>query len=345
MTVRSFSDTASVSLAYALSDAANQTELGAAVPFKLVPFTTEGFSMSKTAVNSTAIRGNRRNSGSKNTSGTATGAATVEFGGTQFILDMLQLLMMNTWVNVDDADPTKGKYLIDGSTRQFAVWEKTVKTGGLPTDMQYHERYFGEAINDATIDLSESALITMAMNMLGVFADTAKAAQGANGLGGSMALSKTAPAEYEIADSSNNLQNLVITDSQDAALEMTFSKASLQVQNNVREQKALGSVFASGVGLGKVNVQLSGDVYFYDQTLLDVHLNNERVKGSMEIATREGTFTFLLPNLVAQSPSSNAQGENQDYMTSVTLVAEEGEALIDTVPKTCTMAIIYVPAP
>ena len=64
MPIKSFADTSSVSLAYALSDDANATE-AALASMNYVPFTTEGFAMAKEAKTSTAITDNRRTSGSK----------------------------------------------------------------------------------------------------------------------------------------------------------------------------------------------------------------------------------------------------------------------------------------
>ncbi len=346
MTIRSFADTSAVSLAYAMSDAANQSELAPSTPFTFMPFTTEGFTMSKESQTSAAIRGNRRNYGSKNTRGSAAGASTIEFGGVQFALDMLQLLMMNDWQPVDDADADAGQYIYDSNVMQHMVVEKTIKTGGLPTSRQDHERYFGVTANDGTIDFGDAALITMATNYIGIFADTASAAQGANGLGGSMASAKLTPEDYEIADSSNNLKNIIITDAAGTPLEMTFQTAQLQIQNNAREQNGLGSVFASGIAIGKVNVQMTGDVYYYDQTVLNAHMNNQRLKGEFTIETREGTFYFYLPNMMVQSPSSNAQGENQDFTTSITLMSEEGQVeLVPGTDVTCSLLIKYVPKP
>lgn len=343
MTVRSFTDSSAVSLAYALGDGTTPAELAAA-SFKFLPYTEEGFQMSKGPQMSTAIRNDRRTSGSKNTRGTASGSATVEFGGADFILDLLSLTMMNDWAEVDPLDATKGKYIVDGEVKKFMAVEKTVKSGPGAADMQYHERFYGTAVNDATLEFGSGALMTMTLNTISAFADYARAQAGADGLGGSLATTaKVVPADYEIADSSNNLKNLVIRDAGGNPLEVTFSTASLQVQNNVREQPGLGAEFASGVGMGKVGVTLSGEMYFYDQTVLSTHMTNKRLSASLNIETVDGTFTIELPTLVAQSPSNNASGENQDYMTSITLQAETGSVKINGNPVTCVMAITYVP--
>lgn len=337
MPVKSFADTSAVSIAYALSDAANASEASIA-KLNLVPFTTEGFTMAKEAKTSTAITDNRRTQGSKNTKGSASGAVTVEFGATPFCLDLLQAVLMNTW---EDDGAGDAKVITDSNIKQYMVFEKTIRPTVGAAEKQYHERYFGTLVNDVTVELGEGELITMAMNTMSAFADYTEAVQGANGLGGSLAAAKEAPANYEIADSTNNLTNFVITDDKGTPLEVTFTDVSLQIANNVREQAAIGHEFAAGMGMGKVEVSLSAEAYFFDQTLLDVHMKNRRIKGSTVIETVEGKFEIFFPNMVAQSPSNSADGENQDYVTSLTLTAEAGVHE----GKDCCIYIKYTPAP
>lgn len=344
MTIRSFADTSAVSLAYAISDGTTPADF-ASTDFTFLPYTTEGFNMAKEAKTSSAITNDRRVSGSKNTRGSASGSATVEFGAVPFINDMLSLVLMNEWKLIDDGDPTKGSFITDGDIKRFMAVEKTVKSGSGPTDMLYHERYYGTMVNDATLSFPDGDLMTLAMNFISVFADYNKAPAGADGLGGSLARAKLVPGDYEIADSSNNLKNLIIRDENGDPLEMTFSDASLQIQNNVREQTGLGHEFAAGVGMGKVGVNLSGEAYYYDQTVLETHMLNKRLSAEATIETADGVFTIHLPNLMAQSPSNTAQGENQDYKTSLTLTAEKGEVEIEGTAHTCVIAVTYVAKP
>lgn len=344
MTVRSFADTSSVSLAYAMGDGTTAADFAAA-DFTFLPYTAEGFQMSKEPKSSTAITNDRRPTGAKNTKGSASGSATIEFGAAPFITDMLSMTLMNDWELIDPLDTTKGVFLVDGEVKKFMAVEKTSKAGPAPTDMLYHERYYGALVNDATIEFGDGELITMALNMIAMFADYGSAVAGANGLGGSIARAKLAPDDYEIADSSNNLKSLVIKNEQGVALPMTFSDASLQVQNNAREQPGLGSEFAAGVGFGRVGVTLSGEIYFYDQTVLDAHMLNKRVSAEMRLETEDGTYNITLPRLMAQSPTNSADGENQDYKTSLTLMAEKGSVVIGGSPKDCVIAITYVAKP
>lgn len=346
--VKSFNDSSSVALAYAISPMDKKSDfVGASrVAMNLIPFTTEGFSMQKESKTSTAISGTRRTTGSKNTKGSANGAVTVEFGATPWVLDLLQLCLLGTWKNIDDALPAMGKYITDGELKQYMVVEKTVRQGALATDRLDHEWYFGTMMNDATLNFGDGELITLACNTMSANADYGNAVAGADGLGGSVGLSKAAPANYEIADSSNNLSLIEIRDDEDNLLEVTWSDASLQIQNNVREQSGLGHQFAAGIGIGKVAVTFSGEIYYFDQTILKTHMDNKRVSLKTTISTAEGTFTIMCPNLMAQAPTNNAEGENADYKSAMTLTAEAGTVDIGALTNIpCVLAITYVPTP
>ena len=126
MAIKSFADTSAVSLAYAFTDAATATEV-VATDFQLVPFTTEGFTLSKEAKTSQAISGSRRTRGSKNTKGTASGALTVEFGAVKFCLDMIQAALQSTWANINISNPLLGKFIHD-SDKQSMSYRKANHT-------------------------------------------------------------------------------------------------------------------------------------------------------------------------------------------------------------------------
>lgn len=344
--IKSFNDTSAVSVSYALSDAADKATVLLAKPaMKLLPFTTESFTMQKESKTSTAIRGDRRTSGAKNTKGSANGGLTVEFGAVNFVLDLLQLAMMNEWKDIDDADPLLGKYITDGEIKQFMLVEKTVSQGKLAADKLDHEWYFGTALNDCTIKFADGELVTFEASTISANADYGSAVAGANGLGGSLALSKAVPADYEIADSSNNLASIELKDDQGVVMEVVWADASLQIQNNVREQSGLSKQFAAGIGIGMVGVNFSGEIYYVDQTILDTHMKNKSLSVKITVATAEGTYTIHMPKLKAQAPTNNADGQNNDFKTSLTLAAETGDATIGAATVPCMIAIEYVPTP
>lgn len=344
--VKTFNDTSAVTVAYAISDLNDKASVEAAKPaMKLVPFTKESFQMQKESKTSGAIRGDRRTSGSKNTKGSANGGLTVEFGAVGFVLDLLQVAMLNTWKDIDAGNPAAGKYITDGEFLQYLLVEKTTRLGKLATDKQDHEWYFGSVINDFSLKFADGELVTMETSTISANADYGSAVAGADALGGSLATSKTKPTNYEIADSSNNLASIELRDGANALMEVTWGDATFQLQNNAREQPGLSRQFAAGIGVGLVAITLSGEIYYIDQTLLDAHMKNGFLSAKITLSTAEGTFTIHLPALKVGAPTNNAEGQNTDYKTSLTLTAEAGEVEIGAATVPCMVAIEYVPTP
>lgn len=338
MPVKTFSDTSAVSLAYAIDDAADASEVSAA-EFNYVPYTSEGFALAKDTSQSAAITIDRRRSGSKNTKGTASGSVDMEFGHTPFILDMLQLAMMGKW---GDVGVTDEKFITDGEAIQYAVFERREKKSTAGVKMNYLQRYFGNVVNEATLEIGDG-LIGFTVSTMAAYGDTDNADASADDDAGGLATTYVAPVEYEIADASNNVSNIVLKDAEGTALPVTWSSATLTVGNNAREQGAVGSEFAAGMAIGKVEASLSGDIYFYDDQMLNTHLENGKVSAEITIETADGSVTVILPNLKSEAPTANSQGENQDYTQSLTLNAERGEVTIDTDPVTCVIAIKQTP--
>lgn len=335
-TIRSFTDTSAVSLAYALDGAADASEL-TATSLTYLPFTQEGFQLSKDSQMSTAIRGDRRQSGSKNTKGTAAGSAGLEFGVTPFVNDMLKAAMMSEWVN--HTTDTNQSFITDGETKQYFLVEKRVRNVVAGTLTNFFERYYGNLVNEVSLEMGGSNLVTMSVNTMAVFGDIANAAADVDEDAGGLVTTYATPPDYEIADASNNVKKVTLFDADGNELPVTFSTVTVSITNNVREQEAVGSEFAGGMGMGKVNPQVSGTIYFYDDAILDAHLRNKYVSAEITVDTAEGEFVIYLPRAKAQAPNANAGGENQDYTQSLTLAGEAGEVEFDGTTYKCAIAI------
>lgn len=338
MPIKQFQDTSSVSIAYAMSDAADASELASPV-MKYLPYTTETFTMAKESQASTAISGDRRPNGSKNTKGTATGAVGLEFGYADFISDMLEASMMNGWT--EDTEAADGSfYITDGEVLRYMFVEKRVKGNKAGVRHNYFERYYGNLANETTIEIGTSELVTMSVNTMCAYADYSDADASSDEEAGGEGTSYSIPDSYEIADGANNVKNITFRDSGGTPIEATMSEATLTITNNVREQPAIGHEFTAGMTVGKVAAGLSGTVYYIDDTLLKTHMTNGTLSAEFDVETPDGTFTFYLPKLRAESPTANAQGENQDYTQSLTLTAERGSMSLGGADTTCVIAVV-----
>lgn len=326
MAIKTYADTSAVSLAYAFSDAYNRQDvLEEDVPLtmKVVGYTSEGFSMSKESQRSEAITDSRRPQGSKNTKGSAEGQLTQEFGVTSIFADMLQAALMNTWTDKISTDGYKE--IIDGDSKQYMIWERTIRLESGAAKKQKQEQYYGTIVNEATLQIGDGDLMTLDISTMSANASYIETEQEDGKLGGSVATAKTTPSAYEIADGSNNIEKIIVKDANGVELPMTFSSASLSINNNARLQDAIGHVFAAGVATGMVEVSLSGDVYYSDASLFEAHMNNTIVSVEFDIETEDGRFEIVIPAMTAESPEANSGGQNQDLMQSLTLNAQQGK--------------------
>lgn len=348
MPIKRYADTSAVSLAYAISSAADSSEL-TPTEFSYIPYTSEGFSMSKESQASTAIRSNRRPGGSKNTKGSASGSAGLELGHTPFVLDMLKMTMMGKWEEETEDDgsgtrePTGANFIVDGEDLNFFVVEKRTKNTVAGVKKNFFERYYGNLVNEMTIEIPASGLVTMSVNTMAAFADSTSADASSDEDAGGLASDYVAPEPYEMADGANNIKGITIKDSEGNPIEVTYSTLSLTISNNVREQPGVGHEFAAGMAMGKVNASLSGTIYFFDDTVLKAHMGNKKMSAEIQLTTEEGAFTIHLPVLKAEAPGGNSQGENQDYTQSLNLTAEEGEVSLNEEKRKCVLAVIQEP--
>lgn len=348
MPIKRYADTSAVSLAYALSNAADESELDIE-EMRYIPYTSEGFAMSKDSKQSTAVSGDRRPGGSKNTKGSASGSAGLEMGHTPFVVDMLQLAMMSEWEDETEDDgsgnttPTGARFITDGEDMQFFFAEKRAKNVVGGVNKNFLERYFGNAINEMTVEIPSSDLVSMSVNTMAAFADSISADASSDEDAGGIATTYLKPEPYEIADGANNISSIVIKDSEGNPMEVTYSKLTLTISNNVREQAGIGHEFTAGMSMGKVNASLSGTIYFFDDSILKAHMGNKRMSAEVNLKTDEGSFKVHLPMLKAEAPSANAGGENQDYTQDLTLNAERGKVNLNGENRECVIAIVEEP--
>lgn len=337
--VKTFADTSSVTLAYGITDAADANTVALA-KLNYIPYTQEGFTLSKESAESAAIRQNRRSKGRKNTRGTTSGSAGLEFGVTPFIEDMLALSAMSEWKDVTEADaPTGAKFLIDGSTPRFFLVEKRIKAVRSGAKHNDFRRFYGNLVNEASIEVSED-LVGFTVNTMAAFADIFTAEAEASEDAGGLASTYEAPEDYEIADASNNVKNAVIRDSDGNPLELTFGDFTISISNNVREQRGVGNEFAAGMGMGKVAVSVSGTAYYFDNTLLETHLTNKFVSFECDIVTSEGTYKFKVPYGKVGPTEDSAGGENQDFTSTLQIDGEEGTVTIGDVDYPCAFSFV-----
>jgi hypothetical protein len=99
----------------------------------------------------------------------------------------------------------------------------------------------------------------------------------------------------------------------------TFQELSLSINNNLREQAAVGNLFPAGIGSGRIEIESTATLYFANQQFFDQFIVNGSVQLRFNLQDNAGnTYAIMLPELKIASHEVTASGADSDVMASVT---------------------------
>lgn len=121
---------------------------------------------------------------------------------------------------------------------------------------------------------------------------------------------------YDVANAVSGVGNIM---EDGVALSDTFIKSlSIDVDNGLRAQDAIGTLGAIGIGAGTLAASGNIEVYFADGTMYDKFRNN--LATSLSWFVRDGAgngYVMTLPKVKFSGGKINAGGLNQDVMLSM----------------------------
>ncbi len=217
--------------------------------FQNLRFTDEDFKIDTDTVISNEIRQDRNVPDLIRVGSGASGGFGFELSY-GYLDTFIESLFMSTWsTNV----------LKNGFAPQtFATFEKTFELG---TTDSFH-RFVGMSPSDMSLNVAAGQLVTGRMNFLGY--------------GGSVATAIIGGATYTAVDNTKLPMNAT---SDFASLTMTglaatpqIESLSLNIANGARAQKAVGSMNAVGIGLGRFEVTGNLSAYFETNDLYSAYL-------------------------------------------------------------------------
>jgi hypothetical protein len=150
-----------------------------------------------------------------------------------------------------------GDFLINGSVKRSVSFERQYLEHASPS----YEYFVGMMLNNLQIAMPSNGVVTVQAAYLGSNASiTSTRASGAT---------DTAPNTNEVMDSSEDIGDISI-DGVNVTGPNYVLAATIDINNNLGKQNAVGHVGAVGVRNGKLNVTLSQfETYFGDKTLYD----------------------------------------------------------------------------
>ena len=110
-------------------------------------------------------------------------------------------------------------------------------------------------------------------------------------------------------------------------------EASIEIENNLRERNALGTLGAISVGAGEFSVTGSLNTYFNNSDLIAKVIDNSETSLTLGFNSGDESIVFFLPRVKFSEGTPDVSGKNEDVMASISF-----QAILDDT-TTYTMAI------
>lgn len=217
-----------------------------------------------------------------------------------------------------------GQMLRNGTTQKSFTLEKVFNDTTAPV----YQYFTGMNVNGMSNSFEVGSILTGSFDFMG-FGASISATQ-------EVGESQAAAASGQVLNSVTNLQNVLIDD---AASTACITSMSLDVANNLRSQKCIGSLAAVGIGVGRFEVTGSISIFFQDLVEYNKFINSTAFSLSMRAEDNTGNaYVYTFPNVKYESMSLNASGTDTDI-----ILEGSYRGLLDTVTG-CMFQLDRLPA-
>lgn len=176
------------------------------------------------------------------------------------------------------------------------------------------ELFLGMAINNFNLTLSPQAIAVGSLTWFGFNSSVSDNAAGSySELYAALPVDVEAP-QFDVYNTSSDIGRLGRgIDPIDAAGQNFVLEATIEINNNLRRQPAVGVFGASGIGLGEFGVTGTLSTYFDNDDILQVILANDET--TLDLITQGGdgrSMVFDLPRIKFSGGAPDVPGKNQD---------------------------------
>jgi hypothetical protein len=205
-----------------------------------------------------------------------------------------------------------GEALVNGSTKKCLAFLKLIKV----SDTTYDQYVFrGCQVSSLSLDMKPGALLTGSVTIMGIRPDTPTEAA-VLPVGWTMVGAPSLP----LMSAVDSLEDLQVQNSSGVDTGATFSDFTLTVDNQLRQQQAigLGHPFAAGVASGRFMASCSGTVYYANPRVYNDFLNDASLKIIAQLRDSDGSGYDILMDYAKVTSGSlpEAGGPDQDLTVS-----------------------------
>ena len=98
-------------------------------------------------------------------------------------------------------------------------------------------------------------------------------------------------------------------------------EASIEIENNLRERNALGTLGAISIGAGEFSVTGSLNTYFNNSDLIAKVIDNSETSLTLAFNSGDESIMFFLPRVKFSEGTPDVSGKNEDVMASISFQA------------------------
>lgn len=205
---------------------------------------------------------------------------------------------------------TNSGVIENGSTFRSYTFEKDFQVGGA-------SNYFvmsGMVPASMSLSLSSGSIISGEIAFQGATGSASATSKDT----GTYIASQTNELMNSVSNVSGISFDAVALDGTLTPISATFQELSVSLNNNLREQTAVGNLFAAGIGSGRIQAEATATVYFENRGLFDKFLANDSVQIKVKINDNSGnTYGLAFPEMKVSSHEVVASGPDSDVMASV----------------------------
>lgn len=305
MACQNFADTSSASLAYV-----KQTDCGVypTEGYTAMRFTSSDLQFAAETTQSEEIRSDRNVSDLIRTASSIAGTIGYELSYGNFDPFIQSVLGSAVALNAT------GTPIVNGTTKSYYTFEDSVTaTGG-----QFFNQYHDCEIDTMTLEIAQGAIVSGQFTIMGRTAAS------------SLVSIDTTTYTPSNTNSVYNAVSMVSSIQVDGVDVGAVQALTIDIANNMREQRAIGNEGLAGVGSGQFVVTGSMSIYFADNSLYNKFINDENFSFSLLLDDNTGTtlgnrIAISMPNVKFGNVTRSITGNNQDVMLEC-----EYQALFDS---------------
>lgn len=190
--------------------------------------------------------------------------------------------------------------IVNGVEKKYFTLERSFETGA--TDQ--YEQYGSCEVDTMSLNIAASEIITGSMGLIGLGATQSTTSIDADGY---------APANTNRVFNSVNMVNSVLEGGTE--YKSNVQSLSLDIANNKRESRAIGSEAPSCIGDGQFVVTGQITVYFKDNVLYDKFLNETVTSLVIELEDDAGNQMIItMPKVLYTNVAREIPGNNEDVL-------------------------------